>query len=115
MAKFIVRRLFLMLVTMLAASMLIFVVSEAAPGNVARNILGKFANLNRKPRSARSSVSTGPLVTRYLAWLIGSDWMASRQIGMPLQRLTDAARLPAVVGCRSAMALWSSGRWKAAT
>ena len=37
MAKYIVRRLLLMLVTMLAASMLIFIVSEAAPGNIAEH------------------------------------------------------------------------------
>ena len=89
MAKYIVRRLLLMLVTMLAASMLIFVVSEAAPGNIARNILGQFANAEQEA-SVRAQLGLDRSIsTRYLAWLVGSDWMAARQIGMPLRRLTD--------------------------
>ena len=89
MAKFIVRRLLLMIVTMLGASMLIFVVSEAAPGNVARNILGQFASPEQEASLRAQLGLDRPLPTRYLAWLVGSDWMASRRIGLPLTRLTD--------------------------
>ena len=40
MAKFIIRRLLLMLLTMLVVSIAVFLITEAAPGNVARNVLG---------------------------------------------------------------------------
>ena len=40
MAKFIIRRLLLMLLTMVLVSLAVFLITEAAPGNVARNVLG---------------------------------------------------------------------------
>ena len=40
MAKFILRRLLLMLLTMFLVSVAVFVITAAAPGNVARNVLG---------------------------------------------------------------------------
>ena len=40
MAKFIVRRLLLMLLTMFLVSVAVFAITTAAPGNVARNVLG---------------------------------------------------------------------------
>ena len=43
MAKFIVRRLLGMLLTMLIVSIVIFLVSEIVPGDVSRHILGPFA------------------------------------------------------------------------
>jgi peptide/nickel transport system permease protein len=39
-AKFIVRRVLLMLLTMLIVSVTVFLITEASPGNVARNVLG---------------------------------------------------------------------------
>ena len=42
MAKFIVRRFFLLLLTMLLVSMAVFLITEASPGNVAKNVLGAF-------------------------------------------------------------------------
>jgi len=43
MARFIVRRLGFMLLTMFIVSIAIFAINEIAPGNIARNILGPFA------------------------------------------------------------------------
>ncbi|NIN63939.1 MAG: ABC transporter permease, partial [Anaerolineae bacterium] len=40
MAKFFIRRLLLMLLTMVIVSIAVFLITEAAPGNVARNVLG---------------------------------------------------------------------------
>ncbi len=43
MARYIVRRLSTMLLTMLLVSIMVFAIVEIAPGNVARNILGAYA------------------------------------------------------------------------
>ncbi len=44
MARYIVRRLMAMLLTMVLVSMLVFAIVEIAPGNVARNILGAYCH-----------------------------------------------------------------------
>ncbi|RPI49928.1 MAG: ABC transporter permease, partial [Chloroflexi bacterium] len=43
MARYIIRRLGFMALTMLLVSIAIFLISEVAPGDVARHILGQFA------------------------------------------------------------------------
>jgi ABC-type dipeptide/oligopeptide/nickel transport system permease component len=89
MAKFIVRRLLLMIVTMLTVSVLVFVVSEFAPGNIARNILGAFVTPEQEKSFMAQLGYNRPLWVRYLSWLAGSDWQAERLIGMPLRRIQD--------------------------
>ena len=42
MLKFIVRRFFTLLLTMLLVSLAVFLITESSPGNVARNVLGAF-------------------------------------------------------------------------
>ncbi|HOG46306.1 MAG TPA: ABC transporter permease subunit [Anaerolineae bacterium] len=94
MAKFIVRRLLLMAVTMLAVSILVFLVSEIAPGNIARNILGAFVTPEQEKSFMAQLGYNRPLLTRYVSWLIGSDWHAEQLIGMPLQRIRDERGFP---------------------
>lgn len=89
MAKFIVRRLLSLLLTMLILSMVIFLITEAAPGDAAKHILGRFADREQVALFRRQLGLDEPLHIRYLTWLIGSDWRASRLIGMPLRRLKD--------------------------
>ena len=87
MAKFIVRRLGFMLLTMFIVSIAIFAVSEIAPGNIARNILGPFATPEQEASFLAQLGLDQPLHIRYITWLAGSDWRAERLVGMPLRRI----------------------------
>ncbi|TKJ31774.1 MAG: peptide ABC transporter permease [Chloroflexi bacterium B3_Chlor] len=87
MANFIVRRLLTMLLTMFIVSIFIFALAEIAPGNVARNILGAFATPEQEASFREQLGLNQPLHIRYINWLVGSDWRASRLIGMPLTRI----------------------------
>jgi peptide/nickel transport system permease protein len=87
MLRFITRRIFYMLLTMLVVSIVVFVVAEIAPGNVARNILGAFATPEQEASFRAQLGLDQPLHVRYISWLIGSDWRAEKQVGMPLRRL----------------------------
>lgn len=88
MAKFIVRRFFLLLLTMLLVSMAVFLITESSPGNVARNVLGAFVTPEQEASFLAQVGLDKPVHTRYIHWLFGSDWGASRKLGMPLKRIT---------------------------
>lgn len=87
MAKYIVRRLGFMLLTMLLVSVAIFLISEAAPGDVARHILGQFATPEQVELLRDQMGLDEPLHMRYLDWLIGNDWRLEKLVGMPLTRV----------------------------
>jgi peptide/nickel transport system permease protein len=88
MAKFIVRRLLLMLLTMVLVSVAVFVITEAAPGNVARNVLGIQITPEQEASFLDQNGLDEPLYERYFSWLFGTDWRASSKIDMPLRRIT---------------------------
>jgi len=87
-AKFIVRRLLLMLLTMFLVSVAVFLITEAAPGNVARNVLGVHITPAQEASFLAQTGLDQPIYERYLNWLAGSDWRAARQIGMPVRQIT---------------------------
>ncbi|HIQ04820.1 MAG TPA: ABC transporter permease, partial [Anaerolineae bacterium] len=87
MAKFITRRILFMLLTMFIVSIVVFIVTEIAPGNVARKVLGAFATPEQEASFRAQLGLDQPLHIRYITWLIGSDWRASKRIGMPLRRV----------------------------
>jgi len=87
MAKFILRRVFLLLLTMILVSMAVFVITEASPGNVARNILGAFVTPEQEASFLAQLGLDKPVWLRYLYWLVGSDWQASGKIGRPLKQI----------------------------
>ncbi len=87
MAKFILRRLFLMGVTMLIVSMIVFLVTEVAPGNVTRKILGAFATPEQEESFKKQLGLDQPAYLRYLDWLIGNDWRSDDRIGLSLRRI----------------------------
>ena len=87
MARFIVRRLVFMLLTMFIVSIAIFAISEIAPGNIARNILGPFATPEQEASFLAQLGLDQPLHIRYITWLVGSDWRVERLVGMPLRRI----------------------------
>lgn len=94
MARFIVRRLVTMAITMLLVSIVIFVLSEAAPGNVARNVLGTFATPEQEASFHAQLGLDRPLHERYFAWLLGSDRRAARLVGLPLTTIVGDGGQP---------------------
>ena len=88
MAKFIVRRILLLLLTMVLVSIAVFMITESSPGNVARNVLGAFVTPEQEASFLAQMGLDKPLYVRYLYWLFGSDWSASNKVGMPLKRIT---------------------------
>ncbi|MGC8781655.1 MAG: hypothetical protein ACP5UQ_12410 [Anaerolineae bacterium] len=90
MARFILRRLLLMLVTMFLVSVAVFVITSAAPGNVARNVLGIQITPEQEASFLAQNGLDKPILVRYLYWLLGSDWQAARLVGLPLRQITTA-------------------------
>lgn len=88
MAKFIVRRFLLLLLTMFLVSVAVFLITESSPGNVARNVLGAFVTPEQEASFLAQMGLDAPIHLRYLYWLVGSDWQASRKVGLPLRRVT---------------------------
>ena len=88
MAKFIVRRILLLLLTMFLVSAAVFLITESSPGNVARNVLGAFVTPEQEASFLAQVGLDKPLYVRYFYWLFGSDWSASGKVGMPLTRFT---------------------------
>ncbi len=84
MIRYIARRLGFMLLTMLLVSIVIFVVSEVAPGDVARHILGPFATQEQVDLLRQQMGLDKPLYVRYFDWLAGNDWRLDDKVGMPL-------------------------------
>lgn len=88
MAKFILRRLMLLLLTMLLVSVAVFLITESSPGNVARNVLGSFVTPEQEASFLAQMGLDKPAYVRYVYWLIGSDRHAAGKVGMPLRRIT---------------------------
>ncbi|NIO04785.1 MAG: ABC transporter permease subunit [Proteobacteria bacterium] len=88
MAKFILRRFFLLLLTMFLVSVTVFLITESSPGNVARNVLGAFVTPEQEASFLAQMGLDKPIHIRYLSWLLGNDWYASRKIGLPLRQIT---------------------------
>jgi len=89
MTRYIIRRLVFMLLTMLLVSIAVFLISELAPGDVARHILGQFASPEQVALMREQLGLNQPIYIRYMDWLIGNDWRLNRLVGLPL-RLTAA-------------------------
>ncbi len=87
MAKFIVRRLFLMILTMILVSVAVFMITESSPGNVVRNILGSFVTPEQEASFLAQMGLDKPAHWRYIYWLVGSDWHAEQKSGLTLQRI----------------------------
>jgi len=73
---------------MLLVSMAVFLITESSPGNVARNVLGAFVTPEQEASFMAQMGLDKPVYTRYLYWLLGSDWLASQKVGLPLKRIT---------------------------
>ncbi len=104
MAKFILRRMGFLVLTLLLTSMLIFAATQLLPGDVARVILGREAG-DQAVAALRSELGLDrSAVTQYGAWLssfVRGDWGRSFSTSSPVrplvvQRLRNSLMLAAV-------------------
>jgi peptide/nickel transport system permease protein len=65
-------------------SLAVFLISEVAPGDVARHILGQFATPEQVQLLREQMGLNQPVYVRYLDWLIGNDWRVYQRVGKPL-------------------------------
>jgi peptide/nickel transport system permease protein len=89
MLKFLIRRIFFLIFTLLFVSMAIFAISEIAPGDLAVNSLGNTITPQQKASFNAQNGLDQPITTRYIRWLVGSEWQAAQKIGTPLTRIYD--------------------------
>lgn len=93
MPSFLLRRFGFLLLTLVLTSLLIFLITQALPGDVARVVLGREASAQAVEQFRQELGLDRPLVTRYLAWLsdfVRGDWGESYS--------TDQAIRPLVLG-----------------
>ncbi len=88
MIVFILRRFFLLLLTMVLVSVAVFVIAESSPGNIAKNVLGAFISPEQEAAFIRQNGLDQPMYVRYLHWIAGNDWIAEKKINMPLKKIT---------------------------
>ena len=77
----------MLLLTMILVSAAVFLITEASPGNVARNVLGAYITPEQEASFLAQLGLDKPIYVKYFYWLIGSDWWASHQIGDTLKRI----------------------------
>ncbi len=95
MTRFIGRRLGLVLLTLFISSIVIFVVTQILPGDVARSLLGRFATEQALANLRAKLGLDRPLIVQYGSWLVHyvqGDWGVSLSTGEPVLGLV-AARL----------------------
>jgi peptide/nickel transport system permease protein len=88
-AKFLIRRFVFLVLTLFFVSIAVFAISELAPGNIAVNSLGNTITPAQEASFDAQNGLDQPPVTRYIRWMIGSDWQAARLIGHPVKRVYD--------------------------
>ncbi len=104
MIAYIFRRLGFMLLTLVVASVLIFVATQVLPGDVARMVLGRFASEEALANLRAQMGLDLPLVVQYFSWLfnfVRGDWGISLSadspvMGLVFARLGNSAMLAAV-------------------
>lgn len=104
MAKYVLRRLAFLLLTLLVTSILIFVVTQLLPGDVARVVLGREAGEAALEAFREERGLNDPLPVQYVTWLtnfVRGDWgesISTRSEIFPvvMQRLRNSLMLTAV-------------------
>jgi peptide/nickel transport system permease protein len=102
MTRYIVRRLILVLLTLIVTSFIIFALTNLLPGDIARLVLGRDASPTAIENFQREFGLDQPPMTQYFDWLRGfvtADWGKSYTAGNPpvrglvLDRLGNSLRL----------------------
>ncbi len=94
MARFVLRRIALALVTLWLLSVIVFVSVQVLPGNVGRSILGPFADAHAVAVLNHQLGTDRPLITQYLDWLGGvlhADLGTSQTLQTPVRPLLETA------------------------
>lgn len=89
MLLFLARRIFYLVLTLFAVSVAVFAISELAPGNIAINSLGNTITPEQEASFNAQNGLDQPPVTRYVRWMLGSDWQAQGLIGAPVTRIFE--------------------------
>jgi peptide/nickel transport system permease protein len=94
MARFLLKRLGLAVVTLFLLSVLVFLGSQVLPGNVARRILGPFADQRAVANLNHELGTDRPLLTQYWDWIshfVRGDLGASLAYNVPVSGLVGDA------------------------
>lgn len=90
MLSYLLRRLSFLALTVIFTSLIIFIVAQVIPGDVARVILGREASEAALANLRRELGLDRPLAVQYLSWLwgfVGGDWGVSYSTGQPIRPL----------------------------
>lgn len=96
MIRYIVRRLFLLLLTLVVTSFVIFALTSLLPGDIARLVLGRDASPTAVANFNEEFNLNRPPLVQYVDWLAGfitADWGRSFTAGRPEVRPLVAGRL----------------------
>ncbi len=104
MSHYILRRLAFLVLTLILTSIIVFVVTQLLPGDVARIILGREASEAALEQLRAELGLNQPLPIQYLSWLgrfVVGDWGVSYSTGLPVrvlvsERLGNSLMLAAV-------------------
>ena len=91
MKRLILRRLLLIVPTLLLVSLLVFFMAEVLPGDIGRTILGPYASPEQVAELNRRLGADRPLVVQYVTWLgdfVTGDWGQSATLNEPVLGLT---------------------------
>jgi len=94
MARFILRRVLLSLVTLLILSMIVFACAQVLPGDVGRSILGPFADQKSVDALNEELGANDPLPVQYWDWISGvitGDMGESRTFRQPVEDVIGPA------------------------
>ncbi|MES0359848.1 MAG: ABC transporter permease [Anaerolineales bacterium] len=87
MSRYILRRIFFLLLTVLLTSLLVFIVTQWLPGDVCRIILGREAGQGAIETCRQDLGLNQSLPVQYLTWLgdfLTGDWGVSFSTGLPI-------------------------------
>jgi peptide/nickel transport system permease protein len=94
MGRFLLKRLGLALITLFLLSVIVFFGSQVLPGNVARRILGPFADQQAVENLNEQLGTDRPLLTQYADWISSffrGDLGESLALGVPVSELVSNA------------------------
>jgi len=90
-ARFLIRRLGFVLLTLLLSSMLIFVATQVLPGDVATMVLGRFSTAEAKAELRAELGLDQPVAVQYGSWVtdfLHGDWGTSASTNAAVRELT---------------------------
>lgn len=90
MARFLVRSITSIMITMFLVSAALFFLLEVGSGDVTVKILGVFATPEQRASYRAQLGLNAPAWQRYLDWLVGNDFRAEGQVGYPLVTVKNA-------------------------